>query len=281
MEKQVVIITGASSGMGYEAAKRFNEKGWIVYAGARRVERMKELETLGIHTMLLDVTNTDSNQNLVDTVIKEQGQIDVLINNAGYGEYGPTEEISMKKARAQLDVNLFAAAELANMVIPIMRKQKSGRIVNISSTGGDQYTPLGAWYYASKAALQQWSDTLDLELRNFGIRSVIVQPGGTRTEWAKVTLEKIKENLAPLSPYKKMVDALEGLTSRQQSGRFANMAATPADLAKVFYKAATDKRPKWRYFHSFPDRMLTLIGRHFPRSYRAILNQFMMKRFSQ
>ena len=274
--KKVVLITGASSGMGFAAAKLFADKGWIVYGGARRVDRMKELEVIGVRTMALDVTDAVSNQKFVDRAIKEQGRIDVLINNAGYGEYGPTEEISMEKARAQLDVNLFAAAELANMVIPVMRKQKSGRIINISSIGGDIYTPLGAWYYVSKAGLQRWSDTLDLEVRQFGIRSIIVQPGGTRTEWGDVTLEKIKENLAPESPYEQLVSGVEKMMGSQPDGA----GATAEDLAKIFYKAATDKRPKLRYFYSFGDKLFTKVARYFPKTYRAVLNQFLMKRFS-
>ena len=273
-KEKVVLITGASSGMGFEAAKLFARKGFIVYGGARRVERLKALEEFGVKVMALDVTDTASNQAFIDRAIKEQGRIDVLINNAGYGEYGPTEEISLEKARAQLDVNLFAAAELANMVIPVMRKQKKGRIINVSSIGGDIYTPLGAWYYVSKAGLQRWSDTLDLEVRQFGIRSVIVQPGGTKTEWGDVTLGKIKENLAPQSPYGNLVKGVEKMMDRQPG-----MGATAEDLAEVFYKAATDKRPKLRYFYSFGDKLFTLFARYFPGTYRTLLNQFLMKRF--
>ncbi len=182
MTQKIVAITGASNGMGFEAAELFAKRGWKVYAGARRVEKIPQYEN-NIKALKLDVTSSESNQAFVKKILDEAGHIDVLINNAGYGEYGPAEEIPMDKIRNQFETNFFGAVELTQLVLPTMRAQNYGRIVNISSIGGDVYMPLGAYYHATKAALQQWSDVLDLEVAQFGIRSVCVQPGGTQSSW--------------------------------------------------------------------------------------------------
>ena len=133
--QKIVIITGASNGMGYEAAKTFAQRGWQVYAGARRVEKIPTDE--GIIPLKLDVTDSKSNQNFIQHIINHAGRIDVLINNAGYGEYGPAEEIPMENVRKQFETNFFGAVELTQLVLPIMRQQHFRRIVNISSIGGD------------------------------------------------------------------------------------------------------------------------------------------------
>ena len=161
MTQKIVAITGASNGMGFEAAELFAKRGWKVYAGARRVEKIPQYEN-NIKALKLDVTSSESNQAFVKKILDEAGHIDVLINNAGYGEYGPAEEIPMDKIRNQFETNFFGAVELTQLVLPTMRAQNYGRIVNISSIGGDVYMPLGAYYHATKAALQQWSDVLDL-----------------------------------------------------------------------------------------------------------------------
>lgn len=173
MTQKTVAITGASNGMGFEATKLFAKRGWKVYAGARRVDKIPQ-DGEKIRAIKLDVTDSDSNKAFVKQILDEAGHIDVLINNAGYGEYGPAEEITMDKIRKQFETNFFGAVELTQLILPTMRAQNYGRIVNISSIGGDVYMPLGAYYHATKAALQQWSDVLDLEVAQFGIRSVCV-----------------------------------------------------------------------------------------------------------
>ena len=200
MTQKIVAITGASNGMGFEAAELFAKRGWKVYAGARRVEKIPQYEN-NIKALKLDVTSSESNQAFVKKILDEAGHIDVLINNAGYGEYGPAEEIPMDKIRNQFETNFFGAVELTQLVLPTMRAQNYGRIVNISSIGGDVYMPLGAYYHATKAALQQWSDVLDLEVAQFGIRSVCVQPGGTQSSWGNIALENSKKNMSSNSAY--------------------------------------------------------------------------------
>ena len=259
---KVVAITGASNGMGFAAAELFAKQGWTVYGGARRVEKIPAAEH--IHALKLDVTDHASNQAFIDKIFQQEKRIDVLINNAGYGEYGPVEDISLDHARRQFETNFFGAADLAQLVLPIMRAQKSGRIINISSIGGDVYMPLGAYYHATKAALQQWSDSLDIEIAPFGVRSLVIQPGGTQSAWSDIAMGHARENLKPDSVYTSLVDKVSALltTNEHTSG------ASSEDLAQVFYKAATDARPKRRYFHAFSDRAMVWLARSCPRVFK-------------
>lgn len=264
---KVAIITGISSGMGKASALYFKSKGFEVYGGARRVERLKDLNEQAIHTQALDVTDKISVRSLVDRVVSEQSRIDVLINNAGYGEYGPLEEVPIENAKKQFDVNLFGVGQITQYVLPIMRRQKSGRIINISSIGADVYSPLGGWYHATKASLNMWSDVLDSEVKRFGIRSVVVQPGITKSEWSKIAFENARKNLKENSPYEELINKVENLFNQIGSG------ATSEDLAKIFYQAATDKNPKRRYYNSVMDHGMVLIAKKMPNTYRKVLTR--------
>lgn len=248
--------------MGKETAKLFNQQSWIVYGGARHVENIHT--GLNIHPVKLDVTDSESIHNFVNTVIFEQDRIDVLINDAGYGENGPVEDITMEKAHKQFDTNFFGAAELTQLFLPTMRKQGFGRIVNVSSIGGDIYSALAAYYHASKAALQQWSDTLDLEVEQFGIQSTVVQPGGTQSAWGATAMANIRKNLKPNSAYNKLVDHMGNYLSNDAKG----MSATSSDLAKVIYRAATDVKPKRRYFNSLSDHLTVIVARALPSLFK-------------
>ncbi|GFH43268.1 short-chain dehydrogenase/reductase [Lactococcus hodotermopsidis] len=259
---KVVAITGASNGMGFAAAELFAAKGWTVYGGARRVAKIPTGER--IHALKLDVTDNSSNRAFIETILAREGRIDVLINNAGYGEYGPVEDISLDKARTQFETNFFGTADLTQLVLPTMRAQKSGRIINISSIGGDIYVPLGAYYHATKAALQQWSDSLDIEIAPFGVRSIIVQPGGTRSSWGEIAMQNARKNLKVGSVYTPLVNQVAALLNADASA----IGASSEDLAKVFYAAATDERPKRRYFHAFGDRAVVWLARSYPRVFK-------------
>ncbi|MGO2384358.1 MAG: SDR family NAD(P)-dependent oxidoreductase [Pseudolactococcus laudensis] len=261
---KVVAITGASNGMGFAAAELFAKEGWIVYGGARRVEKIPNAEH--IHALKLDVTDHTSNQAFIDTIFQQEKRIDVLINNAGYGEYGPVEDISLDNARRQFETNFFGAADLAQLVLPIMRAQKSGRIINISSIGGDVYMPLGAYYHATKAALQQWSDSLDIEIAPFGVRSLVIQPGGTQSAWSDIALVHARENLKTDSVYTTLVDKVSALLTANEH----TSGASSEDLAQVFYKAATDIRPKRRYFNTLSDRAMVWLARSCPRVFKKL-----------
>ena len=134
--KKVVLVTGASAGMGKETAKTLAQKGYTVYGAARRMDKMKDLETLGIHTLEMDVTDDESMVKGIEKIIRAENRIDILINNAGFGSHGAIEDVPMKDARHQLEVNVFGAARLIQLVLPYMRKNHFGKIVNISSIGG-------------------------------------------------------------------------------------------------------------------------------------------------
>jgi len=243
MSKLVVLITGASSGMGHEAAKLFADQGHKVYAGARRVEKMAALEPLAVVPVGMDVTKPADNDAAVAQIIAAEGRIDVLINNAGFGLYGPVEDIPLDDARYQFEVNLFGLADLTQKVLPHMRAQKSGRIINVSSMGGRVFTPLGAWYHATKHALEGWSDCLRLEVAPFGIHVSVIQPGGIKTEWGGVVGEGMKKYYDD-SAYKAQMDAFQ----KVMGGYDDNPQGTePRVLAEEFLKAATAPKPRRRY----------------------------------
>ena len=166
---KVILITGASSGIGKDTALSLIKEGHIVYGAARRLEMMQDIVQAGGHAIKMDILNNEDVDKAVDRVISEHKRIDVLVNNAGYGLWGAVETISIDEAKRQFDVNIFGLAYLTKKVIPLMRNQKSGKIINMSSMGGKVYTPFGAWYHATKYALEGWSDCLRIELKSFGI----------------------------------------------------------------------------------------------------------------
>jgi short-subunit dehydrogenase len=239
--KKVILITGASSGMGKVAALKLIEQGHIVYGAARDVENMKDLSRLGGHTIEMDVTQESDRKKGVDKIIAEQGQIDVLWNNAGFGLYGPVEEVSMDRAKYQFEVNLFGLAALTQDVLPHMRKQKDGLIINTSSMGGRIYTPLGAWYHATKHALEGWSDCLRIELKDFGIDVVVLEPGLIDTGF----YNGVQHHFPPESingPYKKIVNTLLNASSNGSM-----KASDPKVISKTVIKIINAKKPKTRY----------------------------------
>jgi NAD(P)-dependent dehydrogenase (short-subunit alcohol dehydrogenase family) len=184
MTTKVALVTGASSGIGEATAKQLREAGYTVYAAARRVERMRHLTKSGIRPLAMDVTAEEPMRAGIDRILAEEGRIDVLVNNAGYGSYGAVEDVPMEEARRQFEVNVFGAARLTQLVLPHMRQQHSGTIVNITSMGGKISTPLGAWYHATKFALEAISDCLRMEVKPFGITSVWRSSRSASTSWS-------------------------------------------------------------------------------------------------
>ena len=242
-EAKVALVTGASSGIGADTARRLHEKGFAVYGVARRVEAMAPLAEAGVNTFAMDVTDEASMSSGVQRILDESGRIDVLVNNAGYGSYGAVEDVKMEEARRQFDVNLFGAARLIQLVTPGMRARGSGRIVNVSSIGGKVYEPLGAWYHATKHALEGLSDSLRMELAPFGIDVVIIEPGPILSEWnaiARRTMTETSAGGAYAARAATLADAFERLDTRGRS--------SSADLvARTIVTAATTSRPKTRY----------------------------------
>ncbi|MCL2088269.1 MAG: oxidoreductase [Oscillospiraceae bacterium] len=189
--KKVVIITGASSGIGKAIARELLEDGrYKVYALSRRLRSMEDLGSLGAVTMKLDITDEYAAQRTVRDIYKAEKRIDILINNAGYGSYGAIEDVELSEARRQFEVNLFGMASMLRAVLPYMRTQRRGLIINMSSISGRIHTLLGGWYHASKHAVEGLSDCLRNETRRFGIDVVILEPGMINTSWAKIAAQR-------------------------------------------------------------------------------------------
>ena len=194
LQRPVVLLTGASSGIGYDVAPLLVRYGYIVYGAARRVEKIEELASEGVKALSLDVTDEASMEAAVQQIIDAEGRIDVLINNAGYGSYGAIEDVPIDEARRQFEVNLFGLARLTQLVLPHMRARGSGHILNISSMAGRITSPLGAWYHATKYALEAYSDALRMEAEEFGIDVVIIEPGGIKTPWGLIAADHLEES---------------------------------------------------------------------------------------
>ena len=245
MAQRVALVTGASSGIGAQTARALHRAGFVVYGAARRVERMRELAEVGVRTLSMDVTDETSLRSGVDRVHAESGRIDVLVNNAGYGSYGAVEDVPLCEARAQFDVNVFGAAALIALVLPGMRERRSGTIVNISSMGGRIYTPMGAWYHATKFALEALSDSLRLEVAPFGIRVVIIEPGAIRTEWGQIAADNLR-SVSGDGPYRDLARRT-ARTLASSSRPDASMVSGPSVIARTVVTAATARRPRTRY----------------------------------
>ena len=240
---KVALVTGASSGIGEAIAVHLVETGWTVYAGARRVERMTALASRGVMTFAMDVTDDASMVAGVDRIIEEQGRVDALVNNAGYGAYGAVENVPIDEARRQFEVNVFGLARLTQLVTPHMRTRRSGTIVNISSIGGKFYEPLGAWYHATKFAVEGFSDSLRLELSPFGIDVVIIEPGPILSEWNAIARESLVEQSRG-TVYEEKARRMAEQFARTDTPR---MSSGPEAVAEKVIKALEATNPSARY----------------------------------
>src|ERR1700761_1934164 len=239
----VALVTGASSGIGEAIAFELNRLGFTTYAAARRTEKMEGLKDAGIRVLHLDLTDELSIRDRLAAIRRESGEIDVLVNNAGYGLFGSVEETSLQEARHQLQVNLFGLAEITKQVIPGMRVRRSGKIVNISSVGGVSASPYGAWYHASKYAVEGFSSSLRQELFPFGVDVIIVRPGAIRSGWRDIAAETLLRN-SGTGPYAPGVKAMH---STFMGPGFEKMVTAPTSIAEVVGKAVTAARPKAIY----------------------------------
>ena len=269
---QVILLTGASSGIGYDTAKDLAAAGHTVYGAARRVEKLEELRPFGIIPLQLDITDEDSVKKAVETIIAEQGRIDALVNNAGYGSYGAIEDVTLDEARNQFEVNLFGLARLTQLVLPQMRAQRSGRIINVSSMGGRLTTFMGAWYHATKYALEAFSDALRMETSDFGIQVSIIEPGGIKTDWGMIAADKLEES-AKGGAYESIARKTAENMRRHYS---SESLSDPAIISKAITHAIEAKKPKTRYLIGYRAKPAVLMHTVLPaRAFDTIIRRFM------
>ena len=240
---KVILLTGASSGIGYDTAVALAQQGHKVYAAARRVDRMEPLREYGIVPLKMDVTDEASMQKGVKALLDAEGRIDVLINNAGYGYFGAVENVPMDDARNQLEVNVFGLARLCQLVLPTMRAQHSGRIINTASVAGRAVFYYGGWYHVSKYAVESLSDALRMELKPFGIDVVIIEPGAIKTNWGIIAADHLIES-SKGTAYEQTGTMM---ANNLRNMYLSNMISDPAVVRKAIVRAVNARRPCTRY----------------------------------
>lgn len=267
--QKIVLVTGASAGIGFETATYLARQGYIVYGAARRTDKLKSLTSLGVQTIALDVTDDSSMLSVINSIISKEGKIDILINNAGFGSYGAIEDVKPEDAKYQLEVNLFGAARMIQLVLPYMRKNNWGKIVNISSIGGKIATPFGGWYHASKFALEGLSDSLRNEVKQFGVDVILIEPGGIKSEWGGIafnSLVRVSGNTAYANLAENFANAFKGTEDKNPS---------PEIIARLIYKAINEKKPKARYSAGYMAKPSLIARKILPDSImdKLIMNQ--------
>jgi len=240
---KTAFVTGASSGIGEATVKQLIADGYRVFAAARRTDRMAPLGKLGAILVPLDVTDDASMVAAIEEVRRTAGRLDLLVNNAGYGSYGALEDVAMAEGRRQVEVNLMGLARMCQLVLPMMRAQKSGRIINVSSMGGKIHEPFGAWYHATKYAVEGLSDCLRVEVKTFGIDVVVIEPGAIVTEWNKIARDGLVAASGghDYAPYARRHAAMLANADESKS------SSPPEVVARTIAKAASARRPKTRY----------------------------------
>jgi len=268
---QTVLITGASAGMGKDYAIRLLKEGMTVYAAARSVDKMADLADAGAIVLAMDISKDSDIVAAVEKIKAGHGGVDVLINNAGFGKYGPVEETPVDAARYQFEVNMFGLARLTQLLIPAMRDRGCGLIINVSSMGGQMYTPLGAWYHATKHALEAWSDCLRLEVAKFGIDVVILQPGVIMTGFGDGLEQHFDgdEN----GPYGEII---KGLNKAMRTAYERNAGSPVSDVSDVVVGIILAGKPKTRYVVGYMAQPLMFLHRYLPsRWYDTLIKRAM------
>jgi NAD(P)-dependent dehydrogenase (short-subunit alcohol dehydrogenase family) len=269
---RAVLVTGCSSGIGRATAERLAARGYTVYATARRPQAIADLEARGCRVLALDVTDESSMQAAVAVVCDEHGAVGALVNNAGYSQSGAVEEVPMAEVRRQFETNVFGLVRMCQLVLPGMRMQRYGRIVNVSSMGANFTFPGGGFYHATKYAVEAISDAMRFEVKGFGIDVVIVQPGIIRTGFADAATDAIPTATAPEGPYATFNAAVAGATQgAYESGPLARLGGGPETVARTIERAITARSPKIRYRVTPSARLL--VGQ------RALMTDGMWDRF--
>jgi NAD(P)-dependent dehydrogenase (short-subunit alcohol dehydrogenase family) len=244
---KAVLVTGCSSGIGRASALRLARSGWTVYATARRLESIAELGEAGCHTLALDVSDEESMRAAVDAVEQAEGAVGVLINNAGYSQSGAIETVPMQALRRQFETNVFGLVRLTQLVLPKMRAQRWGKIVNLGSMGGRLTFPGGGCYHATKYALEAISDALRFELRGFGVDVVLLEPGLITTKFGDAATASMADvEAAGEDPYAHFNATVGAITAGAYEGPMRHLGAGPERVAKAIERAITRRRPPAR-----------------------------------
>jgi NAD(P)-dependent dehydrogenase (short-subunit alcohol dehydrogenase family) len=243
---KAVLITGCSSGIGWATAKYLSDGGWRVYATARNVEKIAPLEESGCRLLAIDVTDENSMAIAVEEVEREEGAIGALVNNAGYSQSGAVEAVPMEKVRAQFETNVFGLVRMCQLVLPGMRRQGYGRIVNLSSMGGKLTFPGAGFYHASKYAVEAVSDALRYEVEGFGIKVSIIEPGLIRTGFADAAVGSMdNEDDGPYAGFDEAV--VRATTENYEKGPISRLAGEPEAVAQAIEQAISARSPRSRY----------------------------------
>ncbi|HEY7632981.1 MAG TPA: oxidoreductase [Thermoleophilaceae bacterium] len=274
---KAVLITGCSTGIGRATAERLAKKGYTVYASARKLESIEDLKEKGCKTLALDVTDETSMQAAVEQVVSEQGAVGALVNNAGYSQSGALESVPMADFRKQFETNVFGLLRMCQLVLPGMRAQGDGRIVNISSMGGRLTFPGGGAYHATKYSVEALSDVMRFEVSGFGIHVVLIEPGLIRTQFGEAAVGSMS-GIESDGPYADFNSRVAAATAGVYEGPMARLGAGPDAVARAIEKAISKRKPKARYpvtasarlmiaQHAIlPDRAWdSLMGTTFPR----------------
>jgi NAD(P)-dependent dehydrogenase (short-subunit alcohol dehydrogenase family) len=243
---KAVLITGCSSGIGRATALELAQNGWKVYATARRPETLTELAAAGCQTLALDVTDEESMRAAVNAVRDADGAVGVLVNNAGYSQSGAVETVPMENARRQFETNVFGLLRMCQLVLPGMRDQGWGKIVNLSSMGGRLVFPGGGLYHATKYAVEALSDALRFEVQGFGVDVIIIEPGLIITNFGEVAAGSVQPS-GGADAYAEFNRGVAKLTEDAYRGPMAKLGAGPEAVARTIAKAIGAKRPRSRY----------------------------------
>jgi NAD(P)-dependent dehydrogenase (short-subunit alcohol dehydrogenase family) len=244
---RAVLITGCSSGIGRATAEHLADKGWKVYATARRLDSIADLEAKGCKLLALDVTDEASMQQAVEAVEQAEGAVGVLVNNAGYSQSGAVEVVPLDEVRRQFETNVFGLVRMCQLALPGMRRQRWGRIVNVSSMGGKLVFPGGGFYHGTKFAVEAISDALRFEVRGFGVDVVIIEPGLITTEFGETAAGTVGESEADDGAYGKFNAAVAKATKEAYEGPLAKLGGGPETVARKIEKAISKRRPRTRY----------------------------------
>ena len=242
-----VLITGCSSGIGHATALRLVNDGWTVYATARRPETLSELQQAGCRTLALDVCDEASMQAAVRAVTETEGAVGVLINNAGYSQSGAVESVPLPDVRRQFETNVFGLVALTQLVLPGMRAQRFGKVVNLSSMGGRLTFPGGGLYHATKYAVEAISDALRFEVRGFGVDVILIEPGLIVTRFGETAAGSVAQAAGEPGPYAEFNASVAKLTAGAYTGPMAKLGGPPERVADVIVKALKAKKPRARY----------------------------------